>query len=120
MKSIVISSSSVDEFKKVKNMKSVITRVDELTKCGIFESKEFRLDNLSLLMGKFGKIFGVEFERPESSVCNDISGHSKMLKEGKYNIELFSGDDFDKCYNLPLNINSIGRLKEFITAFNCP
>ena len=38
---------------------------------------------------------------------------------GKYNIILFSGDEFDKGYKLPLNINSIGRLKEFITAFNC-
>ncbi|NRB62849.1 MAG: hypothetical protein HRU40_07450 [Saprospiraceae bacterium] len=43
----------------------------------------------------------------------------KYKLTGKYNIELFSGDDFDKSYELPLNINSIGRLKEFITAFNC-
>lgn len=43
----------------------------------------------------------------------------KYKLTGKYNIELFSGDEFDKGYKLPLNINSIGRLKEFITAFNC-
>lgn len=36
---------------------------------------------------------------------------------GKYNIELFSGNEFDKKYKLPLNINSIGRLKEFIKNF---
>jgi len=43
----------------------------------------------------------------------------KYKLTGEYNIELFSGDEFDKGYKLPLNINSIGRLKEFITAFNC-
>ena len=43
----------------------------------------------------------------------------KYKLTGKYNIELFSGDDFDKGYKLPLNINTMGKLKEFITAFNC-
>ena len=43
----------------------------------------------------------------------------KYKLTGKYNIELFSGDDFDKSYKLPLNINSIGKLKQFIKAFNC-
>ena len=38
---------------------------------------------------------------------------------GKYNIKLFSGDEFDKGYELPLNINTMGKLKEFISAFNC-
>ena len=43
----------------------------------------------------------------------------KYKLTGKYNIEIFSGDDFDKSYKLPLNINSIGELKQFIKAFNC-
>ena len=43
----------------------------------------------------------------------------KYKLTGKYNIELFSGDEFDKGCKLPLNINTIGKLKEFVTAFNC-
>ena len=38
---------------------------------------------------------------------------------GKYDIVLFSGDDFDKSYKLPLNTNTIGQLKSFINAFYC-
>jgi glutamine synthetase type III len=37
---------------------------------------------------------------------------------GKYNIELFSGDEFDRGYKLPLNINTMGNLKDFVKAFN--
>ena len=42
----------------------------------------------------------------------------KYKLTGKYKIELFSGDEFDKGYKLPLNIKSIGKLKEFITVFS--
>lgn len=42
----------------------------------------------------------------------------KYQLTGEYNIYLFSGDEFDKSYKLPLNINSIGDLKIFIKALN--
>ena len=57
-----------------------------------------------------------DFKKKDDS---DNSVNYKYELTGKYDIRIFSGDEFDKGYKLPLNINSIGRLKEFIAAFNC-
>jgi len=43
----------------------------------------------------------------------------KYIPTEEYVIYLFSGDEFDKGYKLPLSINSIGKLKSFLNAFDC-
>jgi hypothetical protein len=113
-------------------MKITIENIEAIgfEKHGLFRKESF------IYRKKLGQSYEIRIEFYKKSVkSNDeyfdfkMKGDSdnlinyKYKLTGKYNIELFSGDllgtYFDKSYKLPLNINSIGKLKQFIKAFNC-